>query len=186
MPIYVRDITGRVVPLPAGGGGGGDHGSLTGLSDDDHTQYYNSARLSGYTGFDARYYTESEINAKLAAPSVKELKINLDNNGSVLTSGLGTSYYTSTFSGTIVGWYITGYPAGSIVVDILKKAGDVPTKVDSIAGTEKPTLSSQSVNSDLSITTWTGVTVSPGDVFGIDIESVSTLTNCVITLKVQT
>jgi hypothetical protein len=27
-------------------GGGGDHGTLTGLSDDDHGQYYNSSRLS--------------------------------------------------------------------------------------------------------------------------------------------
>jgi hypothetical protein len=31
--------------LPSTGGGGtSDHGSLTGLSDDDHTQYHNNAR----------------------------------------------------------------------------------------------------------------------------------------------
>lgn len=37
-------------PAPAGGGGGvSDHGALTGLTDDDHTQYHNNARG------DARY-----------------------------------------------------------------------------------------------------------------------------------
>lgn len=84
-----------------------DHGTLAGLSDDDHPHYYNSARLSvvladyalvtdlasyytiaaadaafapiahthttsnitdlsSYTGFDARYYTESEVDSLLA------------------------------------------------------------------------------------------------------------------------
>ncbi len=34
-----------------------DHGSITGLGDDDHTQYHNNARG------DARYYTETELDA---------------------------------------------------------------------------------------------------------------------------
>lgn len=40
-----------------------DHGALTGLSDDDHTQYFNQARG------DARYYTESEVDAALSGKS---------------------------------------------------------------------------------------------------------------------
>lgn len=50
----------------AGGGGGGvtDHGALSGLADDDHTQYLNTTRG------DARYYTESEVNALLAALNI--------------------------------------------------------------------------------------------------------------------
>lgn len=45
-----------------GGGGGGvtDHGALTGLADDDHTQYHNDARG------DARYYTQSQIDTSLS------------------------------------------------------------------------------------------------------------------------
>ena len=35
----------------------GDHGSLDGLADDDHTQYHNNTRG------DARYYTETELDA---------------------------------------------------------------------------------------------------------------------------
>ena len=44
-----------------------DHGALSGLADDDHTQYYNSTRLGAYTGFDSRYYTETETNTLLSA-----------------------------------------------------------------------------------------------------------------------
>lgn len=37
-----------------------DHGSLTGLADDDHTQYLNTARG------DARYFTQAQVNSSLA------------------------------------------------------------------------------------------------------------------------
>jgi hypothetical protein len=56
--------------LADGGGGGGvsDHGALTGLADDDHTQYHNDARG------DARYWplstdlaTQAELDALTAA-----------------------------------------------------------------------------------------------------------------------
>lgn len=51
--------------LPALGGGQGvtDHGALTGLGDDDHTQYMTQ------TEGDARYYTETEMDTFLAAKS---------------------------------------------------------------------------------------------------------------------
>lgn len=40
-----------------GSGGVADHGALTGLGDDDHTQYHTDARG------DARYYTQAQIDA---------------------------------------------------------------------------------------------------------------------------
>lgn len=52
--------TSRWVPSSAAGGGVADHGALTGLADDDHTQYLNVARG------DARYYTETEVDTALA------------------------------------------------------------------------------------------------------------------------
>lgn len=50
-------------PPGAGGGGGGstDHGTLTGLGDDDHPQYHDNARG------DARYYTRPQSDALLGA-----------------------------------------------------------------------------------------------------------------------
>jgi len=41
-------------------GGSSDHGALTGLSDDDHTQYHNDSRG------DARYYTKSQVDTSLS------------------------------------------------------------------------------------------------------------------------
>jgi hypothetical protein len=41
-------------------GGVTDHGALTGLSDDDHTQYHNDTRG------DARYYQKAQIDSSLA------------------------------------------------------------------------------------------------------------------------
>jgi hypothetical protein len=54
-------ITVGVQGLPGGGAGGSsDHGELTGLADDDHTQYHNDARG------DARYYTQSQVDTALS------------------------------------------------------------------------------------------------------------------------
>lgn len=50
-------------PTGSGGGGVTDHGALTGLADDDHPQYLTQTRA------DARYYTETETDAALAAKS---------------------------------------------------------------------------------------------------------------------
>lgn len=41
-------------------GGSSDHGALTGLGDDDHTQYHNDTRG------DARYYTQTQVDTALA------------------------------------------------------------------------------------------------------------------------
>lgn len=43
--------------LDAAAGGVSDHGGLTGLTDDDHTQYHTDARG------DARYYTQAQVDA---------------------------------------------------------------------------------------------------------------------------
>jgi DNA-directed RNA polymerase subunit F len=49
-----RNINDAVIST---GGGVTDHGALTGLADDDHTQYHNDTRG------DARYYTQTQLNA---------------------------------------------------------------------------------------------------------------------------
>jgi hypothetical protein len=46
-----------------GDGGISDHGALTGLGDDDHTQYHNDARG------DARYYTQAQVDSALGDKS---------------------------------------------------------------------------------------------------------------------
>lgn len=58
--VYIEDVIVNVSGDGGGGGGVTDHGLLTGLGDDDHTQYLNQARG------DARYYTETEVDTLLS------------------------------------------------------------------------------------------------------------------------
>lgn len=84
-------------------GGVSDHGALSGLADDDHTQYYNATRLAAYTGFDSRYYTEAEIDILLAG---KEDNISLTASRAVVTDASGNltvSLVTSTELGYVDG-----------------------------------------------------------------------------------
>jgi len=46
-----------------GGAGGTDHGTLAGLTDDDHSQYHTDTRG------DARYYTQAQVDSSLAGKS---------------------------------------------------------------------------------------------------------------------
>jgi len=87
------------------------------------------------------------------------------------------------YVGTITGWNIVSDISGSCVIDVWKAAGVVPTVANTIAGTEKPTLSSQQLNSDNALTTWT-TAVTAGDVIGFNLDSASTLTsvNLIITI----
>lgn len=77
-----------------GAAGTTDHGSLTGLSDDDHSQYHNDARG------DARYYTETELDAgQLDNRYYTETEVNtlLDHGGLTgLTDDDHTQYHNDT------------------------------------------------------------------------------------------
>lgn len=54
-----------------GGGGVADHGQLTGLSDDDHPQYYNQTRG------DQRYSQLSHTHTTLASVDITTLRLSL-------------------------------------------------------------------------------------------------------------
>lgn len=67
------DVAGTYVINLSNGSGGGvtDHGALTGLADDDHTQYHNDTRG------DARYYTKSQVDTSLS----NKADVNHDHTG---------------------------------------------------------------------------------------------------------
>jgi hypothetical protein len=101
--------------------------------------------------------------------------ITIDGGGSSLTIG-EKGYLIVPYNGTITGWSLIADQPGDCVIDVWKTSGGtIPTVSDTITGTEKPTLSSQQINSDLTLTSWTtGVNV--GDVVAFNIDSVSTIT----------
>lgn len=80
-PIWY-DGTNWVAVAGAGGGGGGvtDHGALTGLGDDDHTQYHNDTRGDARYSLLGHTHTASQVtdfnaaaDARIAAASVNAL-----------------------------------------------------------------------------------------------------------------
>jgi hypothetical protein len=110
----------------------------------------------------------------------------VDGGGSVLTTGLKGGYLDVPYDGTITGWTIYADQVGSCVFDVWKDTyGNFPpTVADTIAGSEKPTLSSAQKNSDTSLSTWT-TAVTAGDVFAFNIDSVATITRVTVLLRIQ-
>jgi hypothetical protein len=106
----------------------------------------------------------------------------MDGGASVISTGQ-KGYLIAPYSGIITGWTIVSDVVGSIVVDVWKDtyANYPPTVADTIAGSEKPTLSSVNKNSDSNLSTWT-TQFSMGDIFTINVDSVSTVTKVTLLL----
>ena len=79
----------------------------------------------------------------------------------------------------ITAWYLDCDKSGDIVIDVWKNTwNDTPlTNTDSIAGTEKPTLSSDVSASDTSLTSMTA-DWDAGEQVCLEIESAATVTKC--------
>lgn len=170
---------------------------------DPHTQYLTQ------TEGDALYLTQAEGDAlyepDLGVPGVdghvltstiagvrswaaaggvtpkRSIGMVFDGGGSTPTPG-SVGYVVCPCSGVIDRWDIVADQSGSAVVDVWKVAGAIPTDANRIAGTEKLTLSAQQLASDTSLSSWT-TAVTAGDVFGFELESVTTCTR--ITAEVR-
>jgi hypothetical protein len=111
--------------------------------------------------------------------------ITIDGGGSAITTGV-KGYVTVPYTGTISRWDILADQSGSIVIDVWKDtyANFPPTVADTIAGSEKPTLSSAQKNQDTSLSSWT-TSVTAGDVIGFNVDSATTVTRVTLTVKVD-
>jgi hypothetical protein len=99
------------------------------------------------------------------------LGISIDGAGSAITPGI-KGYLAVPFACTIVSWYLVAdVAAGSIEIDVWKKAGGIPDAGNTIAGSELPTLSSVQLNSNTNPTSWSTHAVAAGDVFGFNVNS---------------
>lgn len=115
--------------------------------------------------------------------SSKTFGIVIDGGGTVISSGIKGDVVVP-YAMTINSWTIVSDQTGSIVIDVWKDLYDnyPPTAADSIAGSEKPTLSSSNKNQDLTLSTWsTGV--SAGDVIRFNVDSASTVQRVTLSIK---
>lgn len=106
----------------------------------------------------------------------------IDGGGSAITTGVKGDLQIP-YAGTITGWRLLADQSGSIVIDVWKDtyANFPPTVADTIAGTEKPTLSGVNKNEDTTLSTWT-TSVTAGDILRFNVDSATTVTR--VTLEI--
>lgn len=105
----------------------------------------------------------------------------IDGGGSAITTG-SKGYLEIPFGCTVNDWVIVADQSGSIVVDV--KAANYSTfpTTASIAGTEKPTLSSVQKNQDTSLSSWS--TITAGDILEFVVDSAATVQRVTVALQV--
>jgi len=107
----------------------------------------------------------------------------LDGGGSAITTGVKGDLEIP-FASTITGWTMLCDQTGSIVIDVWKDtyANYPPTVADTIAGSEKPTVSAATKGQDLSLSTWT-TAITAGNTIRFNVDSASTVTRCTLSIK---
>lgn len=151
--------------------------------------HLNQVTASFFSGSGASIFGVVSSSYATTASYYQEQKtvgLTIDGGGTAITTGIKGDI-TIPFNGYINAWYLTADQAGSIVIDVWKDtfANFPPTVLDTIAGSEKPTLSSAAFNSDTNLTTWTNQ-VTSGDVIRFNVDSVTTITRANLVIKILT
>lgn len=109
----------------------------------------------------------------------------INGQDNVIVTGVAGTGIRVPFACTIDSVTLLANTTGSIVIDIWKDtyANFPPTVADSICASAKPTITSGTKSEDTTLTGWTK-TISAGDVLYFNVDSCSTITNCVLILKV--
>lgn len=109
----------------------------------------------------------------------------INGNGNVILTGVAGVGLRVPFACTIESVTLQANVSGSIVIDIWKDtyANFPPTVADSICASAKPTITAAVKSEDTTLTGWTK-TIAAGDILYFNVDSCSTITNVVLTLKV--
>lgn len=120
----------------------------------------------------------------LATATTAVIEFVINGGGAVITTGV-KGYLEIPFACTITQVTTLADQSGSIVVDIWKDtyANYPPTVADTITASAKPTLSSAIKAQDATLTGWTK-TIAAGDILGFNVDSVATVKEVTISLKV--
>ena len=179
-----------------------DHGlALTGLTDDDHTQYVLESILT--TAGDVPYATGASAWTRAAAGAqnqrlvqgassipgwqteVMAIETQIGDGAAVVATGIrGRIYFP--YSATITQWTIGANASGSIQLDLWKDvhANYPPTVADTITASDKPALSAAIVGQSSTLTGWT-TAIAAGDWIFVNVDSATTITQITFCLKVS-
>ncbi len=107
----------------------------------------------------------------------------IEGGGAAVSTGIKAAL-PDLFACTVVGWTVVApRESGSIVVDIKRSTIATPSTFASIAGTDKPTLSSSQRNHSTALTGWS-TTINEDDTLQAVVESCTTITNATVNLIV--
>jgi hypothetical protein len=198
--LTATDVQAAIDELEASGGGGvTDHGALTGLTDDDHTQYVLHSILTTRgdlfrrgasaiervaLGADGRLLASDGTDAGWEAQYVN-VNFVIDGGGSAITTGIKGDLGPFDFAGVIEAASALADQSGAIVVDVWKDsyANYPPTDADSITASAPVTVSGTK-SQDTTLTGWT-TTIAIGDTLRFNVDSITTCTRVTIALKVR-
>lgn len=129
-----------------GGGGGGvtDHGALTGLADDDHTQYHNDARGDARYYLKAQTYTQTETDTLLAGKAGTShtqaaSTITFDDTGLEVITGADVDAAIDSIDAALLATRSTGLRYGGEVTGLGNASASVSAGVGTILDNSDPT-----------------------------------------------
>lgn len=138
------------------------------------------------TEADMRQFSDDIADSTLFLDDAYDnLQIIIDGGGSAITTGVKADLLVP-YNCTVLGWDIFGDASGSIVIDVWKDtyANFPPTVADTIAGTEKPTLSSAVKNQDTALSSWT-TALTRNDILRFNVDSASTVTRVTLSIRIK-
>lgn len=154
---------------------------LRGFSDAGSTETYNLNASTGNAQFDGTV----TVGGGRVVSDTLEWGFVIDNAGSAITTGVKIDYPVP-YNCKITAWEIVADQSGSIVVDIWSDsyANFPPTVADTITTSEKPTLSAAQKNTDTSLNSGNGWTLTKGNWLRFNVDSITTCTRVTIKLSV--
>jgi len=129
-------------------------------------------------------YVGKTVSDKLTSANTSAIVYVIDGGGTEITDG-EKGHLEIPFACTITQVDVLADQSGSIVIDIWKDtyANFPPTDADSITSSTPPTISSATKSQDSTLTSWTK-SISAGDILAFNVDSCTTITRCVISIKV--
>ena len=127
----------------------------------------------------------NSLDADIIKAFQSGLQFFIDGAGSEISTGTA-GWIEVPFDCTINEVILLADQTGSIVIDVWKDsfANYPPTNADSIAASAIPTISSAIKSQDSTLTAWT-VNLNKGDILYFNVDSVTTIERCLISLKVD-
>jgi hypothetical protein len=116
---------------------------------------------------------------------ISSIEFIIDGGGSAIIAGIAGDLRIP-FDCIITEVTLLADQTGDIVVDIWKDsyANFPPSNADSITASDVPTIASSNKYNDATLTDWTK-TIAAGDILRFNVDSCTTITRCIVILKVR-